>query len=139
MRCISKMVECSCFRVSGLGNGAWWQLEESNVKSCKSALEKPKTVFDEELYVSCMKRFLYVRCYDSLELLSSLKVVFSVDVTHIVGFVLDTRTLLKSLYHYVIVLQTLHYRIRQQEACGSQVGVLMIDRFVFESTSFSFS
>jgi len=45
---------------------------------------------------------------------------------------LDSRTLFKSLYQYFTVLQTLHYRIQQQEACGSQVGVLMIDRFVFE-------
>ncbi|CAH8280798.1 unnamed protein product [Arabidopsis lyrata] len=92
---LSQMLKHRLLQANRLGNGAWWQLEESNVKSCKSAQEKPKTVFDEELYVSCMKRFLYVRCYDSLELLSSLK--------------------------------TLHYRIRQQEACGSQVGVLMID------------
>ncbi|KAF2536269.1 hypothetical protein F2Q68_00019016 [Brassica cretica] len=77
-----------CLRI---GNGAWWQLEESNVKT----QDKSKIVYDEELYVSCMKRFLYLRCYDSLELLSTLK--------------------------------TLHYRIRLQEACGSQVGVLMID------------
>lgn len=84
----SKMVECSSFSISGLGNGSWWQLEESNVRNCKSAQEKSKTVFDEEIYVSCMKRFLYVRCYDSLELLSSLKVVFVLKY-HIVGFVLD--------------------------------------------------
>ncbi|CAE6259284.1 unnamed protein product [Arabidopsis arenosa] len=92
---LSQMLKHRLLQANRLGNGAWWQLEESNVKSCKAAQEKSKTVFDEELYVSCMKRFLYVRCYDSLELLSSLK--------------------------------TLHYRIRQQEACGSQVGVLMID------------
>ncbi|CAA0411977.1 unnamed protein product [Arabidopsis thaliana] len=92
---LSQMLKHRLLQANWLGNGAWWQLEESNVKSCKSAEEKTKTVFDEELYASCMKRFLYVRCYDSLELLSSLK--------------------------------TLHYRIQQQEACGSQVGVLMID------------
>lgn len=60
-------------------------------------------MFDEEIYVSCMKRFLYVRCYDSLELLSSLKVVFVLKY-HIVGFVLDFFTLLikfVSLCHYV--------------------------------------
>ncbi|ANM68934.1 homolog of X-ray repair cross complementing 2 (XRCC2) [Arabidopsis thaliana] len=98
---LSQMLKHRLLQANWLGNGAWWQLEESNVKSCKSAEEKTKTVFDEELYASCMKRFLYVRCYDSLELLSSLK--------------------------YFTVLQTLHYRIQQQEACGSQVGVLMID------------
>lgn len=68
------MIECSCFSVSGIGNGAWWQLEESNVKT----QDKSKIVYDEELYVSCMKRFLYLRCYDSLELLSTLKVLFYV-------------------------------------------------------------
>ncbi|VVB18011.1 unnamed protein product, partial [Arabis nemorensis] len=86
-----------------LGNGAWWQIEESNVKNCRSSVQdKSNIVYDEELYVSCMKRFLYLRCYDSLELLSSLKVLFVFTVT-------------------------LHSRIRQQEVCGSQVGVLMID------------
>lgn len=74
------MIECSCFSVLGIGNGAWWQLEESNVKTCRSAQDKSKIVYDEELYVSCMKRFLYLRCYDSLELLSSLKVLFVVNV-----------------------------------------------------------
>ncbi|KAJ4963162.1 hypothetical protein NE237_023101 [Protea cynaroides] len=29
--------------------------------------------FDEELFVSCMKRFLYVRCYSSFEFLAALK------------------------------------------------------------------
>ncbi|CAH8303857.1 unnamed protein product [Eruca vesicaria subsp. sativa] len=92
---LSDMLKCRLLEANRLGNGAWWQLEKSNVKTCRSAQDKAKIVYDEELYVSCMKRFLYLRCYDSLELLSSLK--------------------------------TLHYRIRLQEACGSQVGVLMID------------
>ncbi|KAL1215415.1 putative DNA repair protein XRCC2 [Cardamine amara subsp. amara] len=92
---LSQMLKHRLLQANRLGNGAWWQLEESNVNNCRFEQDKSKTVFDEELYVSCMTRFLYVRCYDSLELLSTLK--------------------------------TLHYRIRQQEACGSQVGVLMID------------
>ncbi|XP_023643103.1 DNA repair protein XRCC2 homolog isoform X1 [Capsella rubella] len=92
---LSQMLKHRLLQANRLGNGAWWQLEESNVRNCRSAHEKSNTAFDEELYVSCMRRFLYVRCYDSLELLSCLK--------------------------------TLHYRIRQQESCGSQVGVLMID------------
>ncbi|CAF1716747.1 DNA repair protein XRCC2 homolog isoform X1 [Brassica napus] len=88
---LSDMLKHRLLEAYRIGNGAWWQLEESNVKT----QDKSKIVYDEELYVSCMKRFLYLRCYDSLELLSTLK--------------------------------TLHYRIRPQEACGSQVGVLMID------------
>ncbi|XP_010461935.1 PREDICTED: DNA repair protein XRCC2 homolog isoform X3 [Camelina sativa] len=92
---LSQMLKHRLLQANRIGNGTWWQLEESNVRDCRSAHEKSKTSFDEELYVSCMKRFLYVRCYDSLELLSCLK--------------------------------TLDYRIRQQESCGSQVGVLMID------------
>ncbi|KAF8091234.1 hypothetical protein N665_0451s0047 [Sinapis alba] len=92
---LSDMLKHRLLEANRIGNGAWWQLEESNVKNCRSALDKSKIVYDEELYVSCMKRFMYLRCYDSLELLSSLK--------------------------------TLHYRIKLQEACGSQVGVLMID------------
>ncbi|KAF9603613.1 hypothetical protein IFM89_037112 [Coptis chinensis] len=31
------------------------------------------SVFDDELYLSCMRRFLYVRCYNSLEFLATLK------------------------------------------------------------------
>ncbi|KAJ4878590.1 DNA repair protein XRCC2-like protein [Raphanus sativus] len=97
---LSDMLKHRLLEANRIGNGAWWQLEESSgVKNCRGAQDKSKSkskiVYDEELYVSCMKRFLYLRCYDSLELLSSLK--------------------------------TLHYRIRLQEACGSQVGVLMID------------
>ncbi|CAA7034805.1 unnamed protein product [Microthlaspi erraticum] len=92
---LSEMLKHRLLQANRLGNGAWWQLEASNVKNSRASQDKSNNVYDEELYVSCMKRFMYVRCYDSLQLLSTLK--------------------------------TLHCRIRQQEACGSQVGVLMID------------
>jgi hypothetical protein len=35
---------------------------------------KRRPAYDEELYVLCMRRFLYVRCYDSFEFLATLKV-----------------------------------------------------------------
>ncbi|CAN8251644.1 unnamed protein product [Cochlearia groenlandica] len=92
---LSDMLKHRLLQANRLGNGTWWQLEESNVKTCRSENEESNIGYDEELYVLCMKRFMYLRCYDSLELLATLK--------------------------------TLHYRIQQQEACGSQVGVLMID------------
>uniref|UniRef100_A0A1J3K803 DNA repair protein XRCC2-like protein n=1 Tax=Noccaea caerulescens TaxID=107243 RepID=A0A1J3K803_NOCCA len=92
---LSEMLKHRLLQANRSGNGAWWQLEASNVKNSRYTQDKSNTVYDEEVYVSCMKRFVYVRCYDSLQLLSTLK--------------------------------TLHYRIRQQEACGNQVGVLMID------------
>lgn len=30
--------------------------------------------YDKELFVACMKRFLYARCYNSFEFLATLKV-----------------------------------------------------------------
>ena len=36
--------------------------------------ERSSIAYDEELYTLCMRRFLYVRCYDSFEFLATLKV-----------------------------------------------------------------
>ncbi|KAF6158417.1 hypothetical protein GIB67_019456 [Kingdonia uniflora] len=36
-------------------------------------VEANETHFDEELFLSCMRRFLYVRCYNSFEFLATLK------------------------------------------------------------------
>ena len=35
---------------------------------------KPGTAFVEELHALCMRRFFYMRCYDSFEFLATLKV-----------------------------------------------------------------
>lgn len=35
---------------------------------------KSHVAYDNELFALCMRRFLYVRCYDSFEFLATLKV-----------------------------------------------------------------
>lgn len=35
--------------------------------------KNPQTECDQELFAACMRRFLYIRCYDSFELLATLK------------------------------------------------------------------
>lgn len=46
--------------------------------------KRSSIAYDEELYTLCMRRFSYVRCYDSFEFLATLKVrssfYFSVSV-----------------------------------------------------------
>ncbi|XP_010546354.1 PREDICTED: DNA repair protein XRCC2 homolog [Tarenaya hassleriana] len=70
---LSEVLKHRLLQADRLGNGEWWQLQDANLRNCGSEDKKSKAVFDEELYVSCMKRFLYIRCYDSIELLSTLK------------------------------------------------------------------
>ncbi|XP_059640742.1 DNA repair protein XRCC2 homolog isoform X7 [Cornus florida] len=36
-------------------------------------IEEPRIGYDKELFAACMRRFLHVRCYDSMEFLSTLK------------------------------------------------------------------
>lgn len=43
--------------------------------------EEPNIGYDEELFATCMRRFLYIRCYDSFEFLATLKVRSSFEIT----------------------------------------------------------
>ncbi|KAL3513522.1 hypothetical protein ACH5RR_026239 [Cinchona calisaya] len=42
-------------------------------KLIQASNKKSQTEYDEELFAACMRRFLYIRCYDSSEFLATLK------------------------------------------------------------------
>lgn len=64
-----------CVKVSfnclGSGNKVNW---EQNDDPWGAGTEEPNIGYDEELFAACMRRFLYIRCYDSFEFLATLKV-----------------------------------------------------------------
>lgn len=53
-------------------------LDRKDISVQKAGTRRKCIAYDEELYALCMRRFLYIRCYDSFEFLSTLKVnIFS--------------------------------------------------------------
>ncbi|XP_050275823.1 DNA repair protein XRCC2 homolog isoform X3 [Quercus robur] len=53
-----------------LASGSISEIDREQNNSTK---ERSSIAYDEELYTLCMRRFLYVRCYDSFEFLATLK------------------------------------------------------------------
>ena len=49
-----------------------WEQKDADFFS--NSKEGPCIEYDKELFDACMRRFLYVRCYDSSEFLATLKV-----------------------------------------------------------------
>ncbi|KAF4395941.1 hypothetical protein F8388_013110 [Cannabis sativa] len=92
--------------------------------------------YDEELYALCMRRFLYVRCYDSFQFLASLK-------HERVSQQVRARVKNRKKYVEVVKEETLHYQLKQvEEAQQSSVYLLMIDsigafHWVERASSFS--
>ncbi|CAL5368182.1 unnamed protein product [Camellia sinensis] len=52
--------------------GAMWEQKDADFFS--NSKEGPCIEYDKELFDACMRRFLYVRCYDSSEFLATLKI-----------------------------------------------------------------
>lgn len=42
--------------------------------------KKPQAEYDQELFAACMRRFLYICCYDSFEFLATLKVRGNIEI-----------------------------------------------------------
>uniref|UniRef100_A0A2P2JX82 DNA repair protein XRCC2 homolog n=1 Tax=Rhizophora mucronata TaxID=61149 RepID=A0A2P2JX82_RHIMU len=70
---LSHMLKNRIMEANGSSNNV--DHDKSGVTICNGRVEsRPTTAFDDKLFVACMRRFLHVRCYDSLEFLSVLKV-----------------------------------------------------------------
>ncbi|XP_059640736.1 DNA repair protein XRCC2 homolog isoform X2 [Cornus florida] len=61
-----RIVECNGSRIN-------LTCEQNDVNVSKYNLKEPRIGYDKELFAACMRRFLHVRCYDSMEFLSTLK------------------------------------------------------------------
>nr|XP_023909225.1 DNA repair protein XRCC2 homolog isoform X2 [Quercus suber] len=66
-----------------LASGSISEIDREQNNSTK---ERSSIAYDEELYTLCMRRFLYVRCYDSFEFLATLKSIWVVKFPHRVAF-----------------------------------------------------
>lgn len=62
-----------CFKIS-LGSIIEGNQDQDYVVTQSCDNRKSQIAYDVELYSLCMKRFLYIRCYDSFEFLATLKV-----------------------------------------------------------------
>eukprot|EP00261_Vitis_vinifera_P035527 XP_019076770.1 PREDICTED: DNA repair protein XRCC2 homolog isoform X3 [Vitis vinifera] len=70
LRSFEKPFGACSLSLSGSGNKVNW---EQNDDPWGSGTEEPNIGYDEELFAACMRRFLYIRCYDSFEFLATLK------------------------------------------------------------------
>ncbi|KAL5563224.1 hypothetical protein UlMin_032971 [Ulmus minor] len=70
--CLSKMLKQRIMEANGLVVKKNLEQNGTEMQSCDTR-RKSDICYDEELHASCMRRFLYVRCYDSFEFLATLK------------------------------------------------------------------
>ncbi|GER27508.1 DNA repair protein XRCC2 homolog [Striga asiatica] len=105
-------------RINGANAGLF-----SHVSLGLRSMKRNEKEYDKEFFVSCMRRFMYTRCYNSFEFLATLKwkgtepVVVSVIYTNV--------SILVKLH---LLLQTLHYQIlRDKEKQGTTAYMLIID------------
>ncbi|XP_034689587.1 DNA repair protein XRCC2 homolog isoform X4 [Vitis riparia] len=68
--CLSQSLKHRLMETSGSGNKVNW---EQNDDPWGFGTEEPNIGYDEELFAACMRRFLYIRCYDTFEFLATLK------------------------------------------------------------------
>ncbi|KAF8404198.1 hypothetical protein HHK36_009081 [Tetracentron sinense] len=68
---LSQSLKNHLMEVNRSSNKINWELNEGVHKD--DTAKTPTTHSDEELFVACMRRFFYVRCYDSFEFLAILK------------------------------------------------------------------
>ncbi|XP_048337131.2 DNA repair protein XRCC2 homolog isoform X3 [Ziziphus jujuba] len=70
--CLSEMLKHRIMNLNGSMNKMNQDQEDIGMQNFDTR-RKSNIAYDEELYTLCMRRFLYVRCYDSFEFLSTLK------------------------------------------------------------------
>ncbi|XP_052190143.1 DNA repair protein XRCC2 homolog isoform X2 [Diospyros lotus] len=70
--CLSQSLKHRMMEVSGSRTNAKWEQDDAGHSNCNSKKD-PHVGYDKELFDACMRRFLYVRCYDSIEFLAILK------------------------------------------------------------------
>lgn len=69
---LSQALKHRIMEANGTRANPKWEQGDADVFNCNQK-KGPHIECDRELFSSCMRRFLYVRCYDSLEFLSTLK------------------------------------------------------------------
>ncbi|XP_028125062.1 DNA repair protein XRCC2 homolog isoform X3 [Camellia sinensis] len=68
---LSQSLRHRIMEANGSRVGAMW--EQKDADFFNNSKEGPCIEYDKELFDACMRRFLYVRCYDSSEFLATLK------------------------------------------------------------------
>ncbi|PON84318.1 DNA recombination and repair protein-like, ATP-binding domain containing protein [Trema orientale] len=70
--CLSKMLKHRILEANGLLVETTMEQDDADKQACDKR-SHPYVDYVEELHALCMRRFLYVRCYDSFEFLATLK------------------------------------------------------------------
>ncbi|XP_044490287.1 DNA repair protein XRCC2 homolog isoform X2 [Mangifera indica] len=70
--CLAKFLKHRIMEANGLSSKDHHE-QQLGDESNSHSKRKPNIFYDEELFAVCMRRFLYVRCYDSFEFLTTLK------------------------------------------------------------------
>ncbi|XP_024026174.1 DNA repair protein XRCC2 homolog isoform X2 [Morus notabilis] len=73
--CLSKMLKQRMMEATGSIVERNQEQDNVDTQSCHK-IRKSHIAYDVELYALCMRRFLYVRCYDSFEFLATLKTLY---------------------------------------------------------------
>ncbi|XP_031250592.1 DNA repair protein XRCC2 homolog [Pistacia vera] len=85
--CLAQLLKHRIMEANGLSSKEHREQQLGDLSNC-DAKRQPNMFYDEELFAVCMRRFLYVRCYESFEFLTTLKIFFKLA--------LETFVLLKS-------------------------------------------
>ncbi|KAH7569795.1 hypothetical protein ACOSP7_017623 [Xanthoceras sorbifolium] len=70
--CLAQLLKLRIIQANGSSSKVHWDQKVGNLGTCH-AKGNSSIAYDEELFALCLRRFLYVRCYDSFEFLATLK------------------------------------------------------------------
>ncbi|KAJ0037475.1 hypothetical protein Pint_22599 [Pistacia integerrima] len=70
--CLAQLLKHRIMEANGLSSKEHREQQLGDLLNC-DAKRQPNMFYDEELFAVCMRRFLYVRCYESFEFLTTLK------------------------------------------------------------------
>ncbi|TXG46564.1 hypothetical protein EZV62_027933 [Acer yangbiense] len=70
--CLAQLLKHRIIQANGSSSKVHSEQNDGGLWTCH-AKKKSSIAYDEELFALCLRRFLYVRCYDSYEFLATLK------------------------------------------------------------------
>ncbi|KAI9169503.1 hypothetical protein LWI28_013270 [Acer negundo] len=70
--CLAQLLKHRIIQANGSSSKVHSEQNDGGLWTCH-AKKKSSIAYDEELFALCLRRFLYVRCYDSFEFLATLK------------------------------------------------------------------
>ncbi|KAK1552161.1 hypothetical protein Q3G72_011512 [Acer saccharum] len=71
--CLAQLLKHRIIQANGSSSKVHSEQNDGGSWTCH-AKKNSSIAYDEELFALCLRRFLYVRCYDSFEFLATLKV-----------------------------------------------------------------